>query len=104
MHPGHPEGAGMLCSVPPERDVGVYPAVEGDVGVEPAPLALSCSESTIKWCGVKAVEGSENVSPLTAHSTAPRSNSFRNAEPSPASSKEHREGLSSISTLFMSSS
>lgn len=63
MPPGHTERAGTLRSVPPEGGVGARPAAQGDVGVEPAPLALSCRKSTIKWCEDKGMEGSENVSP-----------------------------------------
>lgn len=55
----------MLCSVPMEGDAGAHPAAQGDAAVEPAPLAQSCRKSTEKWCGGKAMQGSEDVSPLT---------------------------------------
>lgn len=83
---GHTARAGTLCSVPPVGDVGACPAAEGDVGVEPAPFALSCSKSTIKWCGVRATEGSESVSPLTEH-MALLPGAIPSGMQSPASSK-----------------
>lgn len=99
MLPGHTARAGTLCSEPPEGDVGARPAAEGAVGVEPAPLALSCGKSTIKWRGVKGMEGSEDVSPL-AEPTALLPGAIPSGMQSAASSKEHGEGLCSISTAL----
>lgn len=74
MPPGHTARAGTLCSVPPQGNVRAHPASEGGVGVEPAPLALSCR---------KAQESDLESKPSRAQKM--HCDSLRNAEPSPAS-------------------